>query len=177
MANETWIGGSPGLSQAEVDARVVSVITTAVGDGEALINNSGALGGATYLDQTAVDARADSRIATKVGLLAAPAVGAVGVVSDEATLNFLGSYRILAETIDASVEFTLTNDAPDAFLTVILTNDGTVGAPTFAAGPTVKLEGAGEWDTASGAINVLRIQCVDATGDGTFHYTISQREA
>jgi hypothetical protein len=106
-----------------------------------------------------------------------PTSAPLTVTDDAATLSFTDTSAYLTATIDAAVELTLAHPKVGAYKHVELTNDGTVTAPTFAAGPTVKKSGSGTWVTTDGAINEMRIECVSASGSGSYRYALNQREA
>lgn len=142
-------------TDADVDAYIQGVIA----DGEALVRSGSALAGA-------------------VPVVASGAAAALTVTANAATIDFSDDVRYRAATVTASVELTLSNPVVGEYRRIALTNSGgSVTAATFAAGPTVKQSGTGTFSTTDAVINEYRFECVDASGSGSYVYTISQRAA
>jgi len=149
----------PAYTDADALAAAEAGLLATLADGEALIRSGAALDGAIKVD-------------------ASGAAAALTVASDAATVDFSDAVRYRAATITASVELTLSSPVVGEYRRIALTNSGgSVTAPTFAAGPSVKQSGSGTFSTSDGAINELRFECVDASGSGSYVYTISQRAA
>jgi len=132
--------------------------------------------------RAAVDALIDERVLETVGGVADPNPGPLAVAGGAATVDVTGAYRYLTAedvldsgTVTGTFAITLTSTKASwtgAYIRIEITNSGGgVTEPTFAAGPTVYYEGSTTFDTADGATNIMRIECVDDTAPGTYTYT------